>query len=71
MDLRFEPEIVGFEEFFDYGCPIKLNADGEPEEVEIIITESRIEMPVFKVSSDDDNPKPKPAEQGGGQPDTR
>jgi general secretion pathway protein D len=39
VDLRFAPEIVEFEGFINYGSPI--SAGG------VVITENRIEMPVF------------------------
>jgi general secretion pathway protein D len=48
IDLRFVPEIVEFEGFINYGSPIQspgTDALGNP--VTTIITENRIEMPVF------------------------
>lgn len=48
IDLRFAPEIVEFEGFINYGSPIQspaADAFGNP--VQLIITENRIEMPVF------------------------
>jgi len=48
IDLRFVPEIVEFEGFVNYGSPIQspsTDALGNP--VTSIITENRIEMPVF------------------------
>ena len=48
IDLRFVPEIVEFEGFINYGSPIQspsTDALGNP--VVAIITENRIEMPVF------------------------
>ncbi|MEO5916185.1 MAG: Amuc_1098 family type IV pilus outer membrane protein [Luteolibacter sp.] len=48
IDLRFVPEIVEFEGFINYGSPIQspsTDALGNP--VTSIITENRIEMPVF------------------------
>ena len=48
IELKFAPEIVEFEGFINDGTPIDptyKNADGEA--VEIIITESRIEEPIF------------------------
>lgn len=48
IDLRFVPEIVEFEGFINYGSPIQspgTDALGNP--VVSIITENRIEMPVF------------------------
>ena len=48
IDLRFAPDIVEFEGFVNYGSPIQSPATdflGNPTTV--IITENRIEMPVF------------------------
>ena len=48
IDLRLQPQIVEFEGFINYGSPIKTSAQdvfGNP--VEVVITENRIEMPVF------------------------
>ncbi len=48
INLRFVPEIVEFEGFINYGSPIQspsTDALGNP--VTAIITENRIEMPVF------------------------
>jgi general secretion pathway protein D len=48
INLRFVPEIVEFEGFINYGSPIQTNAVdilGNP--VPLVITENRIEMPVF------------------------
>ncbi len=48
IDLRFVPEIVEFEGFINYGSPIQspsTDALGNP--VTSVITENRIEMPVF------------------------
>jgi general secretion pathway protein D len=48
IDLRFVPEIVEFEGFINYGSPIQTNGTdilGNP--VPLVITENRIEMPVF------------------------
>jgi general secretion pathway protein D len=48
IDLRFVPEIVEFEGFINYGSPITTggtDALGNP--VQIVLTENRIEMPVF------------------------
>ena len=50
IDLRFVPEIVEFEGFINYGSPIQApgtDALGNP--ISTIITENRIEMPVFSV----------------------
>ena len=52
IDLRFLPEIVEFEGFINYGSPISsagTDALGNP--VTTIITENRIEMPVFSKRS--------------------
>jgi len=48
INLRFVPEIVEFEGFINYGSPIQTagtDALGNP--VTVVITENRIEMPVF------------------------
>jgi general secretion pathway protein D len=48
IDLRFVPEIVEFEGFINYGSPIQTtgtDALGNP--VTNVLTENRIEMPVF------------------------
>ena len=50
IELRFTPTIVEFEGFVNYGSPITTpttDALGNP--VQIVITENRIEMPVFSV----------------------
>jgi general secretion pathway protein D len=48
IDLRFAPEIVDFEGFINYGSPIQTTAtDALGNPVTIVITENRIEMPVF------------------------
>jgi len=48
IDLRFVPEIVEFEGFINYGSPIQTNAlDAFGNAVPLVITENRIEMPVF------------------------
>lgn len=52
IDLRFLPEIVEFEGFINYGSPIQspgTNSLGQP--TTSIITENRIEMPVFSKRS--------------------
>lgn len=52
IDLRFLPEIVEFEGFINYGSPIQSPSTdifGNP--VNSIITENRIEMPVFSKRS--------------------
>lgn len=52
IDLRFLPEIVEFEGFINYGSPIQSpgsDAFGNP--VNAVITENRIEMPVFSKRS--------------------
>ena len=52
IELRFTPTIVEFEGFINYGSPITsptTDALGNP--VQIVITENRIEMPVFSVRS--------------------
>ncbi len=48
IDLRFVPEIVEFEGFINYGSPITTPAtDEDGNEFSIVLTENRIEMPVF------------------------
>ncbi len=48
IDLRFVPEIVEFEGFINYGSPIQTNAvDAFGNPVPLVITDNRIEMPVF------------------------
>lgn len=48
VDLRFVPEVVEFEGFINYGSPIKTSGtDALGMPVDIILTENRIEMPVF------------------------
>lgn len=52
IELRFTPTIVEFEGFINYGSPItapSTDALGNP--VQTVITENRIEMPVFSVRS--------------------
>ncbi len=54
IDIRFLPQIVEFEGFINYGSPIlapSTNADGDP--VTLVITDNRIEMPVFSKRSVD------------------
>ena len=48
IDLRFAPEIVEFEGFVNYGSPITSPAsDALGNPVQVVITENRIEMPIF------------------------
>ena len=48
IDLRFVPEIVEFEGFINYGSPIQSSStDALGNPVVNVITENRIEMPVF------------------------
>ena len=48
IDLRFVPEIVEFEGFINYGSPIQTaGTDGDGNPVQVVITENRIEMPIF------------------------
>jgi general secretion pathway protein D len=48
IDLRFVPEIVEFEGFINYGSPISsAGSDIFGNPIQVIITENRIEMPVF------------------------
>lgn len=54
IDIRFLPQIVEFEGFVNYGSPVlapSVDADGNP--VTLVITENRIEMPVFSKRSVD------------------
>ena len=48
IDLRFVPEIVEFEGFINYGSPIQTSSvDNLGNAVTNVLTENRIEMPVF------------------------
>ncbi len=48
IDLRFIPEIVEFEGFVNYGSPIQApSTDALGNPVVTVLTENRIEMPVF------------------------
>jgi general secretion pathway protein D len=48
IDLRFAPEIVEFEGFINYGSPIQSpSSDALGNPTVSVITENRIEMPVF------------------------
>ena len=50
IDLRFAPEIIEFEGFVNYGSPITSpSSDALGNPVQVVITENRIEMPVFSV----------------------
>lgn len=54
IDIRFLPQIVEFEGFINYGSPIlapSVDADGNP--ITLVVTENRIEMPVFSKRSVD------------------
>ena len=52
IELRFTPTIVEFEGFINYGSPITAPAtDALGNPVQIVITENRIEMPVFSIRS--------------------
>ena len=54
IDIRFLPQIVEFEGFVNYGSPIlapSVDASGNP--VTLVVTENRIEMPVFSKRSVD------------------
>ncbi len=54
IDIRFLPQIVEFEGFVNYGSPIlapSVDADGNP--ITLVVTENRIEMPVFSKRSVD------------------
>jgi hypothetical protein len=65
-----KPETTNFDGFLDYGAPIELQSTENPGALPegVIITESRIEMPVFTTKPD----KIEDAEQSGtGQSATR
>ena len=48
INLNFQPEVVEFEGFINYGSPITGSATNANGDVfEVVITENRIEMPVF------------------------
>ena len=50
IDLRFVPEIVEFEGFINYGSPIQTaGSDVLGNSTVTVVTENRIEMPVFSV----------------------
>jgi general secretion pathway protein D len=50
IDLRFVPEIVEFEGFINYGSPIQTSGtDLLGNSTTTVVTENRIEMPVFSV----------------------
>jgi general secretion pathway protein D len=50
IDLRFVPEIVEFEGFINYGSPIQTaGSDALGNSTVTVVTENRIEMPVFSV----------------------
>jgi general secretion pathway protein D len=50
IDLRFVPEIVEFEGFINYGSPIQTSGtDILGNSTTTVLTENRIEMPVFSV----------------------
>ncbi len=52
IDLRFLPEIVEFEGFINYGSPIQTSGqDALGNPTTTVITENRIEMPVFSKRS--------------------
>ena len=54
IDVRFLPQIVEFEGFINYGSPVlapSVDADGNP--LTLVVTENRIEMPVFSKRSVD------------------
>ena len=52
IELRFTPTIVEFEGFINYGSPITAPAtDALGNPVQVVITENRIEMPVFSIRS--------------------
>jgi general secretion pathway protein D len=48
IDLTLTPEVVEFEGFINYGNPITSGAiDGLGRPTQVVITENRIEMPIF------------------------
>ena len=47
IDLRLEPEVVEFEGFINYGSPIFTGGVSNGQPVQILLTDNRIEMPVF------------------------
>ncbi len=52
IDMRFEPSIIEFEGFVNYGSPIQstgVDANGDP--VSITLTDNRIEQPIFSTRS--------------------
>ncbi len=52
IDIRFLPQIVEFEGFVNFGSPVlapSVDADGNP--LTLVVTENRIEMPVFSIRS--------------------
>jgi general secretion pathway protein D len=54
IDIRFLPQIVEFEGFVNFGSPElapSVDADGNP--LTLVVTENRIEMPVFSKRSGD------------------
>ena len=54
IDVRFLPQIVEFEGFINFGSPVlapSVDADGNP--LTLVVTENRIEMPVFSKRSVD------------------
>ncbi len=54
IDIRFLPQIVEFEGFVNYGSPILApSVDGDGNPITLVVTENRIEMPVFSKRSVD------------------
>jgi general secretion pathway protein D len=47
IDLQLNPEVVEFEGFINYGSPIFSGGVSNGRPVQILLTENRIEMPVF------------------------
>ena len=66
-----EPMLIESEGFLDYGSPIEVQANENQGDLPegIIITESRIEMPVFRTQPD--KSKQEAEQVGTGQPATR
>lgn len=54
IDIRFLPQIVEFEGFINYGSPVLApSVDANRNPITLVITENRIEMPVFSKRSVD------------------
>lgn len=52
IDMQFEPEIIEFEGFVNYGSPIQTaGLDGEGNPITLTLTENRMEQPIFSSRS--------------------